>query len=114
MKSHILIIGALITVVSGIITLNIFFQQSLQTDIAERFNGQQFLLSRSIADDIKSFVRHEQEELLLIAHLLSETGRSGDGDFGKIEEKLRTVHKETVASKLGLIDTRGKIIFFQG
>ncbi len=114
MKSHIFIIGALIIVVSGIITLNIFFQQSLQTDIAERLNRQQFLLSRSIADDIKSFVRHEQEELLLIARILSETGGKDDGNFGNIEERLRAAHKEKVAAKLGLIDMRGKILFFKG
>src|SRR5271169_2009660 len=114
MKSHIFIIGVLIAVISGIITLNIFFQQSLQMEIAERFNRQQFLLSRSIADDIKSYVGHDQEELLFISHLLSETDISGDKNFAKIEEKLGSANKKTVAAKLGLINTRGELLFFRG
>lgn len=114
MKSHIFIISVLIGVISGIITLNIFFQQSLQMEIAERFNRQQFLLSRSIADDIKSYVGHDQEELLFISHLLSETDISGDKDVAKIEEKLRAANKKLATAKLGLINTRGELLFFRG
>ncbi|HKN18923.1 MAG TPA: hypothetical protein VJW95_03930, partial [Dissulfurispiraceae bacterium] len=78
MKNQIFIIGSLIVVISGIITLSIFFQQSLQMEIAERFNRQQYLLSKSIADNIKSYVLREQEELLLIARILSEADIRSD------------------------------------
>src|SRR5208283_2801170 len=114
MKSHLLITGVLIAVISGLITLNIFFQQSLQMDMAEQFNRQQLLLSKLIADNIKSFIHHEREELVLIAHLMSETDVRNGRDFLKIKEKLRTVHKEMVDDKFGLINTRGTLLFFQG
>ncbi|MGO9015390.1 MAG: ATP-binding protein [Dissulfurispiraceae bacterium] len=114
MKNLILIIGSLIAVISGIITLSFFFQQSLQMDIAERFNMEQFLLSESIADDIKSYVLREQEELLLTARILSEDNIGSERDFAKIEGKLKTAHKGMVDAKLGLINTRGELLFFRG
>ncbi len=90
MKNQIFIICSLIVVISGIITLSIFFQQSLQMEIAERFNSQQFLLSESIADNIKSYVLREQEELLLTARILSEDDMRSERGFTEIEEKLKT------------------------
>ncbi|HKN18754.1 MAG TPA: ATP-binding protein [Dissulfurispiraceae bacterium] len=114
MKSHIFIIAALIAVISGLVTLNIFFQQSLQMDMAEQFNIQQLLLSKLITDNIKSYIEHEREELLLIAQTVSETDVRNNSDFSKITEKLRTAHKEPVDDKFGLIDARGALFFFQG
>jgi PAS domain S-box-containing protein len=114
MKSHLLITAALIAVISGLITLNIFFQQSLQMDMAEQFNKQQLLVSKLITDNIKSYINHEREELVLIAHLMSETDVRSDKDFSKIKEKLRAVHKEMVDDKFGLIDAGGALLFFQG
>ncbi len=114
MKNQILIIGSLIAVISGIITLNIFFQQSLQMDIAARFNSQQFLLSKSIADNIKSYILREQEELLLTARILSEADIRSNRDFAKIEEKLKSAHEGIVDAKLGLVDMHGKLLFFRG
>ena len=114
MKNLILIIGSLIAVISGIITLSFFFQQSLQMDIAERFNMEQFLLSKSIGDNIKSYVLREQEELLLIARILSEADIRSDREFAGIEEKLKTAPKGMVDAKLGVINTHGELIFFRG
>jgi signal transduction histidine kinase len=114
MKSQILIIAALIAVISGLVTLNVFFQQSLQMDMAEQFNIQQLLLSKLITDNIKSYIDHEREELLLIAQPMAETDVRSNRDFSKIEEKLRTVHKEKVDGKFGLIDAGGAPFFFQG
>ncbi len=113
MKSHILIIAALIAVISGLVTLNIFFQQSLQMDMAEQFNIHQLLLSKLITDNIKSYIDHEREKLLLIAQPLSETEVRSSRDFSKIKEKLNTVRKETIDDEFGLIDARGALIFYQ-
>jgi signal transduction histidine kinase len=114
MKSHFLIIAALLAVISGLVTLNIFFQQSLQMDMAEQFNKQQLLLSKLITDNIESYIHHEMEGLLLISHLISETDALSSMDFSKIKEILRTVHKETVDDKFGLINAGGALFFFQG
>uniref|UniRef100_UPI002FDA1314 hypothetical protein n=1 Tax=Dissulfurispira sp. TaxID=2817609 RepID=UPI002FDA1314 len=56
MKSYLFIVGTLIAVISALITLNVFFQQSLQMDMAEQFNKQQSLLSKSIADNIGAYL----------------------------------------------------------
>jgi C4-dicarboxylate-specific signal transduction histidine kinase len=114
MKSHIIIILGLIVVISGLVTLNFFFQQSLQMEIAEQFNKQQLLLSRSIADNIQAFIHHEQEELLLISHLLSETDIRSDSDVSRIEEKLKSVRREPIDAKLGVINMRGDLLFLDG
>ncbi len=114
MKSHIFIIGTLIAVISGLITLNVFFQQSLQTDTAEQFNRQQLLLSKSITDHIKSYIQNKQEQLFLIAYLLSEIELRGNNDFSAIKENLRMSQNEMVGENLGLISPGGRVIFLQG
>ncbi len=113
MKSQIPIIAAFIAVISGLVTLNIFFQQSLQMDMAEQFNIHQLLLSKLITDNIKSYIDHEREELLLIAQPLSETDVRSNRDFPKIKEKLKTVRKETIEDKFGLVGAGGALLFFQ-
>ena len=114
MKSHIFIIAALLAVISVLVTLNIFFQQSLQMDMAEQFNKQQLLLSKLIKDNIESYIHHEVEGLLSISRLMSETDALSNMDFSKIKEILRTVHKATVDDKFGLINAGGTLFFFQG
>src|SRR5208283_3127665 len=114
MKSHILIIAALLAVISGLVTLNIFFQQSLQMDMAEQFNKQQLLLSKLITDNIESYIHHEMEGLLSISHLMSETDIRSNMDFSEIKEVLRTIHKATVDDRFGLINAGGALFFFQG
>jgi len=49
MKGYLLIIVTLVVVISALITMNIFFQQSLQTEMAEQFSEQQSLLSKQSA-----------------------------------------------------------------
>ncbi len=71
MRGYILIIGALFVIMSVLITLNIFFQQSLEMEIADQFSRQQSLLSPAIADNIKTYLRHEKQDLLLISRLLA-------------------------------------------
>ncbi|MBF0559041.1 MAG: cache domain-containing protein [Nitrospirae bacterium] len=114
MKSHILIIAILIAVISGLITLNIFFQQSLQMDMAEQFNRQQLLHSRLITENIKSFIQEEREELVLIAHLMSESDIRSNTDLPKVTKKLASFHKESLDKKFGLVGERGKLFFYQG
>ncbi len=114
MKGYLVIVGTLIIVISGLITLNIFFQQSLQMEIAEQFNKQQLLLSRSIAEHIKSYIQHEKEELLLMSRMLSGADVRSKGDFASLKNKVWGAHHEAIAADIGLITTKGDIFFFQG
>ncbi len=114
MKSHILIIAALIAVISGLVTLNIFFQQSLQMDMAEQFNKQQLLISKSVADNIKSYINSEREDLLLIAHIMPDADIPDDRYLAIIKHRLIKMHKETVDDRFGLISVGGELVSFQG
>ncbi|RJQ38597.1 MAG: sensor histidine kinase [Nitrospiraceae bacterium] len=113
MKGYLLIIGTLIVVISALITLNVFFQQSLQMEIAEQFNKQQLLLSNSIADNIKTYLYHLDEEVLLVQNLLSGT------DFKSREAVTMLINKilkeeELIKTNLGMLSDKGDIIFFRG
>ena len=111
MKSYLLIIGTLIVVISALITLNVFFQQSLQTEMAEQFNSQQLLLSRSIAEHIKSYLQSSKEDILLISTMLSNGDIKGRAT---IESVIRGFSKKDAATKYGIIDAKGGIVFFEG
>ena len=113
MKGYLLIIGTLIVVISALITLNVFFQQSLQMEIAEQFNKQQLLLSNSIADNIKTYFYHLDEEVLLVQNLISGT------DFKNREAVTILINKvlkeeELINTNLGMLSDKGDIIFFRG
>ena len=71
MKGYIIIIGILAVIISALITLNIFFQQTLQMEMAEQFNKQQLLLANAEASNIQSFVNGLKDELWHIAVVVS-------------------------------------------
>jgi len=113
MKGYLLIIGTLVIVISVLITLNIFFQQSLQMEMAEQFNKQQLLLSKSIAGNIAAYIHFMKEEVLSVSHVLSKTEISDKKDFNWLtNEVLR--NKGMIQANLGILDAKGNIIFSEG
>ncbi len=72
MKAHFLIISVLVLIVSILISLNIFFQQSLQIEIAEEFNKQQLLIADSLANNISNHVNLLRERTISAAAQLCE------------------------------------------
>ncbi|HAK89906.1 MAG TPA: hypothetical protein DHV16_02110 [Nitrospiraceae bacterium] len=112
MKGYILIIGALVVIMSVLITLNIFFQQSLETEIADQFSRQQSLLSTAIADNIKTYLRHEKQDLLLISRLLAEKDIKTREDFLRL--KFDREQEGVLRTSYGLLDSKGGLIFFKG
>lgn len=75
MRMHFLIIGVLLLIVSIIISLNIFFQQSLQVEIAEEFNKQQLLIADSIANNVSNHILFMQERTAATAARLDDGNR---------------------------------------
>ncbi len=113
MKSNILIISGLIVVISVLIILNIFFQKSLQMEIAEQFNLQQALLSKTIADNIKASINFMKEEVAEIAHELSEKKSVTKDDFDSLtKEELK--HKLMIAASVGIASSKGALLFLKG
>lgn len=113
MKSYLLIVGVLIVVISALITLNVFFQQSLQMEMAEQFNKQQLLLSSSIADNVKSYIKFLKEEAAELAHEFQGNDALTKSGFEHlIKEELR--HEGLYNVKIGLLNEKGDILFVRG
>lgn len=112
MKGYFIIIGTLVLIVSVLITLNVTFQQSLQLEMAEQFNSQQLLLSRSIAKNIAAYFNLLQEEILSLSNILTRTNLNARADFEWfIAEVLR--RKLDIKAYFGILDSRGRVIFFE-
>lgn len=76
MKLNILLIFFILVIVSFIITLNVFFQQNYQQEMAEQFNRQQLLIAKAVSSSIAGAFEHMEEELTSMARLLSRRGLS--------------------------------------
>lgn len=113
MKSYLLIVGTLIVVISALITLNVFFQQSLQMDMAEQFNKQQSLLSKSIADNIGAYLYFIKQDVIHISNMLSKRGITNKKDLDWLTiDALRK--KGIIETSLGILNTKGEVIFSEG
>lgn len=112
MKSYFLIIGILVIIITGLITLNIFFQQSLQLETAEQFNKQQLLLSKSIAFNIKAYMHFMKEELLHIANIVVKKNLRSAKELRWLSEQIKT--DKTIRADFGILSEKGSIIFFEG
>lgn len=113
MKSYLLIVGTLIVVISALITLNVFFQQSLQMDMAEQFNKQQLLLSKSITDSIKAYLYFIKQDVLHISSMLSKINIDNKKELNSLTDAA--LHKKgIIETSLGIINSKGNILFFDG
>lgn len=113
MKGYFLIVTILVAIVSILVTLNVFFQQSLQMEIAEQFNKEQLLLSRSIANNIRSYLQFMKEEALEVAHELAEKPYTSKATFDEItQEEMK--HKGVLKAVTGLISPDGETVAING
>jgi PAS domain S-box-containing protein len=80
--------------------------------MAEQFNSQQLLLSRSIAKNISAYFNLLQEEVLSLSNILTRTNLKGRADFEWfVEEVLR--RKSDIKAHFGILDKGGKVLFFE-
>ena len=113
MKGHFLIIGILLFIVSVLISLNIFFQQSLQLEIGQEFGKQQQLISQLIAGNIADFIRLRKERILYSAQLLSRIDIGSKDDMEWLtREILKSRHN--VAANFGILNAKGEVAYFEG
>jgi len=113
MKGHFLIIGVLILIVSIIISLNIFFQQSLQGEMAEEFNKQQLLIADSIANNISNQMLLLREQTAAVAERL---GREPQLLYPRAKKILETIINEAGSLELSMavITVSGDVFFSHG
>ncbi|HAK89523.1 MAG TPA: hypothetical protein DHV16_05170 [Nitrospiraceae bacterium] len=113
MKGYLLIIGPLVVIISVLITLNVFFQQSLQMEMAEQFNKQQLLLSKSVANNIEAYLHFLKEDVLHMSTMLSKTDISNKQTLQWLShDGLR--RKPIIKSDIGIINAAGELVFFKG
>jgi PAS domain S-box-containing protein len=110
MKTNIFLFGLVLFIISLIITLNMFFQQSYQSEMAEQFNRQQLLIARSIAKGIEGDMQHIDAETLSLARLV------GEGMFSdrEVKEAVYTAYVELSQDtnvEIKIIDGKGEVIY---
>lgn len=72
MKGNILLIAAATFIVSLIVTLNLFFAQNYQAEMAQQLSSQQLLLAESVSGDIKRNVGNLREMTISLSSLLAD------------------------------------------
>ncbi len=110
MRFKVLLIILLLLVVSIIVTLNLFFYQTYESEMAFQINAQQTIIAKSIALSIDSTMAHLKEEVISLSGLLSARGlhKKGLKEFiGYAFEEL----SDDVRVDIVLFDTSGAIIY---
>lgn len=107
MKGYLIIIGTLIVIISALITLSTFFQESLQMEMAEQFSKQQLLLSQTISDNITTYLSFLKQDALHLSSMLSKLENPE-----KIYDDLQK--QVIIKNDVGILDPMGRVIFFKG
>ncbi|MGE5893926.1 MAG: ATP-binding protein [bacterium] len=83
MRLNIFLVFLILIIISFVITLNVFFQQNYQQEMAEQFNRQQLIIARAVSSSIQSSFNHIEKELQSFTRLLSRRGldRTGLREF---------------------------------
>lgn len=113
MKGYLLLITPLLLVTAILISLNIFFQQSLQMEIAEDFNTQQLILAQTISTDIKEYLAYMKEEAVSLSHIASKMDIQSKQEFEWLKFDVIGI-KGLVKPDIGILRDDGKVIFYDG
>ncbi|NOZ84134.1 MAG: hypothetical protein GXP60_04915 [Epsilonproteobacteria bacterium] len=109
MKFKITFIIFIVLVVSLIITLNIFFQKSYETEIAEQVNRQQLLIARAVSGSIEDFIFHTEDKAVAIAQLIGLRGINSNGLCKFIGYTFAELHEE-IPLEVTVFNSKGDIV----
>ena len=110
MKTNIFLLILALFIISLIITLNIFFQQNYQSEMAEQFNRQQLLIAKSVAKNIEGHMDHIAEEMLSFARLLADRGLDTRNMEDFVNDAFAEVREE-INMNLKIVDNRDRLIY---
>ncbi|MBI5100587.1 MAG: PAS domain-containing protein [Nitrospirae bacterium] len=110
MRTNIVLFGLIIFVVSVIITLNIFFQQSYQGEMAEQFSREKQLIARSVAKSISDEIEHLEDETIRFARLLSARGLEKRGIDIFVKDTFSEIDEDE-GIVLKIFDNSGSVLF---
>ncbi|MDH4231244.1 MAG: ATP-binding protein [Nitrospirota bacterium] len=110
MKTNIILFGLIVFIISLIITLNIFFQQSYQSEMAEQFNRQQLIIAKSIATSIEDDIQHIESETLSLARLLAAR-RLDDKNIEEYVSAAYSEVREEISANIKVLDSNGRLVY---
>ncbi len=113
MKRYIVIIGVLAIIISALVILSVFFQQTLQMETAEQFNRQQLLLANAEASNIQTYLSIIKEEMLHIAQSVSLFQIRKETDY-KLITNVVFKDSDNVKKRIEFLDRNGVIFFSRG
>ena len=109
MRFKVIIIILLLLVVSIIVTLNLFFYQSHEAEMASQINVQQTILVRSIVLSVDSTMKHMKEEAISLAGLLSVRGLKKQGLYNFMQYAFEELN-EDIKIDIVIFDAHGSVI----
>jgi len=110
MRSNLSLFGLIILVISIIITLNIFFQQSYQGEMAEQFSREKQLIARSVAKSISDEVEHLEDETIRFSRLLYSRGLDPRDMDAFIKDTFSEI-TEDITIVLKILDSSGRPVY---
>jgi C4-dicarboxylate-specific signal transduction histidine kinase len=110
MKFKLLFIIFLLIVASIIITLNVFFLQNYEAEMAMQFSQQQLIIAKTVAESIQNNLEHLKEETIALAELLSRRGLKKEGLEEFINYALAELQEE-IGIKLVILDRNEKVVY---
>ncbi|TAN39834.1 MAG: PAS domain S-box protein [Nitrospirae bacterium] len=108
MKTNIALFGLIIFVISVIITLNTFFQQSYQGEMAEQFNREKLLIVKTVAKSIADEMDHLEDETRAFSRLLYNRGLDSGGLDLFIKDAFAEL-AEDIGISMKIVDTEGRV-----
>lgn len=110
MKFNIFLFILVFVIISFVITLNVFFQQNYQQEMADQFNRQQLLIAKAVSTSIKGFFEHMEEELGALSRLLIRRGLARPGLNEFIHDAFAE-EDEYEGVKAKILDSNGQLIY---
>jgi signal transduction histidine kinase len=110
MKLKAALITFLLLIISIIITLNFYFHQSYESEMAAQINEQQLIIAKTVAASIHDSLEHFEEETVSFAGLLAIRGMEREG----LEEFVRYALaelQEDVDADLMIFSAEEKLVF---
>ncbi len=114
MKDYLLFIIPLLLISVVVITLNIFFLQTLQTDIVNDFNNLQLNLTDTIGDAVKEYFLGLKRETILISSLAAKTDFNDRMEFQRFTNYVKGL-KDSKGVDVGILEYegyKGKVLYF--
>jgi C4-dicarboxylate-specific signal transduction histidine kinase len=110
MKFKIALIVSLLVIISVIVTLNLFFHQSYESEMAAQINKQQLIIAKTIANTIEDTLEHFEEETVSLAGLFSLRGLQSEGLREYLKFALAEL-QEDIHLDIILMDEKGRHVY---